>query len=164
MSQPAPVDPEEFKAALGTWPAGVTIVTTRHDGAVYGLTVSSFSSLSFDPLLVMVCINNTNHFIDLAERSKTFAVSILAVGQEDLSNHFASSGRDPMTSYAEHGTIEMVTGCPLFAGAAAHLDCEVRAMVPGGDHTIVVGEVVAAASNPEIEPLVYYRRKYRAAG
>jgi flavin reductase (NADH) len=163
MTNAAPVDPDAFKAALGTWPAGVTIVTTEDDGLVYGLTVSSFSSLSFDPLLVMVCINNTNHFVPMAERSRQFAVSILAQGQEELSNHFASSGRDPLPTYDEWGIDAMVTGCPVFAGAAAHLDCELEDMYPGGDHTIVVGRVVGASSNVDAEPLVYYRRKYRTA-
>ena len=163
MTSQAVVDPEAFKAALGTWPAGVTIVTTRDDGLVYGLTVSSFSSLSFDPLLVMVCINNTNHFVEMAARSGTFAVSILAQGQEALSNYFASSGRDPQPSYESHGTHVMSTGCPLFSGAAAYLDCEIQDMFPGGDHTIVVGRVVGAHADGAAEPLVYYRRKYRAA-
>jgi flavin reductase (NADH) len=163
MTASSPVDPETFKAALGTWPAGVTIVTTRQDGFVYGLTVSSFSSLSVDPLLVMVCINNANHFVPMAEHSRCFAISILAQGQEELSNHFASSGRDPLPSYDEWGTAKMVTGCPVFSGAAAQLDCEVEDMYPGGDHTIVVGRVVGCIYAADKEPLVYFRRKYRAA-
>jgi flavin reductase (DIM6/NTAB) family NADH-FMN oxidoreductase RutF len=157
------VDPDEFKAALGSWPAVVTIVTTRDDGNVYGLTVSSFSSLSFDPLMILVCVNNTNHFLDMARKSGVFAVSILSQGQDAISNAFAASGRDPVDSYAEFGVAELSTGCPVFNGAAAHLDCELEQAVPAGDHTIFIGRVVDVRANPDLDPLIYYRRAYRAA-
>jgi flavin reductase (DIM6/NTAB) family NADH-FMN oxidoreductase RutF len=157
------VNPDDFRSALGIWPAGVTIVTTRDGDMVYGLTVSSFSSLSFDPLMILVCINNSNHFLEMAQRSGVFAVSILAQGQDEISNLFAASGRDPVPSYAEHGVSEMVTGSPLFEGAAAHLDCELDQAVPAGDHTIVIGRVVGVTASAEAEPLIYYRRAYRSA-
>lgn len=164
MSDTPAVDPEEFKAALGSWPAGVTIVTTRDGDKVYGLTVSSFASLSFDPLLVLVCINNTNNFLEMAQSSGAFAVSILAQGQDSISNAFAASGRDPADSYDEFGVEELVTGCPLIKDAAAHLDCRLEQAVAAGDHTIVVGRVVGVAADSSREPLIYYRREYRAAG
>jgi flavin reductase (DIM6/NTAB) family NADH-FMN oxidoreductase RutF len=157
------VDPDEFKAALGSWPAGVTIVTTRDGDSVYGLTVSSFSSLSFEPLMILVCVNNTNHFLEMAQRSGVFAVSILAQGQDAVSNAFAASGRDPVPSYAEHGVTKMTTGSPVFDGAAAHLDCELEQAVPAGDHTIFIGRVVDVRANANLEPLIYYRRAYHAA-
>lgn len=157
------VNPDEFKAALGAWPAGVTIVTTRDGDKVYGLTVSSFSSLSFEPLMVLVCINNTNSFLELAERSGVFGVSILAQGQDEISNAFAASGREPVDSYDEFGTTSLVTGSPLIEGAAAHLDCELDHSVEAGDHTIVIGKVVGVTASTEQEPLIYYRRSYRAA-
>lgn len=163
MSEQAPaVDPEDFKSALGSWAAGVTIVTTRGtDNQVYGLTVSSFASLSMDPLLILVCIQNSNVLVDMVNTSGHFGVSILAVGQEDISTFFAKSGREPVTSYDQFDMEEWHTGSPLVSGAIAQLDCELHEAVPGGDHTIFVGRVVGAAATPDKEPLIYYRRGYR---
>lgn len=156
------VSPEDFKGALGSWAAGVTVVTTRHEGLVYGITVSSFSSLSMDPLLVLVCLADSNRLPRMIEDSGHFAVSILAEGQEAISGFFAVSGREPVAAYTDFETTGWVTGSPLIAGAIAHLDCEVDRMVPGGDHTIAIGRVVGAAFNPERKPLIYYRRGYRS--
>lgn len=157
----AAVNPDDFKGALGSWAAGVTIVTTRHDGLVYGITASSFSSLSIDPLLVLVCIARSNHLAELVPQSGRYAVTVLAEGQDDISNWFAISGRDPVPAYEAFDTFEMATGAPLIRGGIAHLDCELADALPGGDHIIAVGRVVAASFDPEKRPLVYFRRAYR---
>lgn len=156
------VHADEFKAALASWAAGVTIVTTRHDNLVYGITVSSFSSLSLDPRLVLVCLADTNRLPRMIEESKRFAVSILAEGQEDVSAYFAISGREPVPSFEEFGTIEWHTGSPIIDGAIAHLDCELYQSIPAGDHTIVIGRVLGAAARADKKPLIYYRRAYRS--
>lgn len=155
------VHPNDFKAALGAWAAGVTVVTTKAGGMVHGITASSFSSLSFDPMLVLVCVANTSRLVAMIEESKTFAVSILAEDQADVSQHFATSGREPVEKFEEIGTIEWHTGSPIVDGSLAHLDCELYASLPGGDHTIVVGKILGAAANVEKRPLMYYRRGYR---
>ena len=156
-----PVSPDDFKGALGSWAAGVTVVTTRHGGLVYGITVSSFSSLSIEPLLVLVCLADSNRLPRMIEESGKFAVSILAEGQEQVSGWFAVSGREPIARFEDFGTIERETGSPIIDGALAHLDCELDRTIPGGDHTIAIGRVVSAASDPTRRPLVYYRRGYR---
>jgi flavin reductase (DIM6/NTAB) family NADH-FMN oxidoreductase RutF len=159
------VHPDDFKGALGSWAAGVTVVTTRDRDAdmVYGITVSSFSSLSIDPLLVLVCLADSNRLPRMIEKSGRFAVSILAEGQEKISGYFAVSGREPSDKFEDDiGTIEAETGSPIIDGALAHLDCELDRAIPGGDHTIVIGRVVSAKSNPERKPLIYYRRGYRS--
>lgn len=155
------VHPDDFKAALGSWAAGVTVVTTKEAGMIYGITVSSFSSLSVDPLLVLVCLANSNRLPPMIEKSGHFAVSILAEGQEDISAFFATSKREPVAEWTEFGTVEKETGSPIITGAIAHLDCEVHELLPGGDHTIAVGHVVSAAADPSLKPLIYYRRGYR---
>ncbi|MFN0148792.1 MAG: flavin reductase family protein [Dehalococcoidia bacterium] len=155
------VSPDDFKGALGSWAAGVTVVTTRYNDHVYGLTVSSFSSLSVDPLLVLVCIMNTNRLMEMLSHSRTFAVSILAEGQDEISGYFSRSGREPVKQFEDFGTIEWHTGSPIIEGAVAHLDCELESLVPGGDHTIAIGRVVGAAFDPTRLPLIYYRRGYR---
>lgn len=158
---PAP-HPDEFKGALGSWAAGVTVVTTRHEDTVYGITVSSFSSLSLDPLLVLVCLADSNRLPRMIESSGHFAVSILAEGQESVSSWFAISGREPVEKFEDFGTIEWHTGSPIVDGAIAHLDCRLEQAIPGGDHTIVVGRVLGAAFDPNKKPLIYFRRGYRS--
>ncbi len=158
----AHVSPEDFKAALGSWAAGVTVVTTRLDGMVYGLTVSSFSSLSMDPRLILVCLADTNRMPKMISESKCFGVSILAEGQDEIATWFSKSGREPLAAFpAEIPTIEWETGSPLIAGALGHIDCELDAALPGGDHTIVVGRVLGAGADAAKKPLLYYRRGYR---
>jgi len=157
----AELHPDDFKAALGSWAAGVTVVTTRKDSLVYGITASSFTSLSLDPPLVLVCIANSNKLATMVQETKHFAVSILATDQEAAAAYFAKSGRDPVAHFEDFGTIELHTGSPIIEGALAHLDCELEMAVMGGDHTIAVGRVLGAASDPDKRPLLYYRRAYR---
>ncbi len=157
------VFPEDFKGALGSWAAGVTVVSTKLDGLAYGITVSSFSSLSIDPLLVLVSIQNSNALAAMIPQSKVFAVSILADDQQAISDAFSKSGREPaLTLGADVPTLDWHTGSPIVAGAIAHLDCHLEATLPGGDHTIVIGRVVGAAFEPTKEPLIYFRRRYRS--
>lgn len=156
------VHPDDFKGALGSWASGVTIVTTKNEGLVYGITVSSFSSLSIDPLLIVVCLASSNRLPLMIERSGHFAVSILAQGQDNVASYFATSKREPVPEFEDVGTIEVHTGSPIISGAIAHLDCEVHELLPGGDHVIAVGKVVGAASDPSLEPLLYYKRAYRS--
>lgn len=157
------VSPEDFKGALGSWASGVTVVTTALDDLVYGITVSSFSSLSLDPLLVMVALADSNHLPGMIKRSGHFAVSILADDQQDISAYFATSGRDPVRAFdVPVASRPWHTGSPIIEGAIAHLDCELQEAIQGGDHTIAVGRVVGAAFDPGRRPLVYFRRAYRS--
>jgi flavin reductase (DIM6/NTAB) family NADH-FMN oxidoreductase RutF len=157
------VSPEDFKGALGSWASGVTVVTTKLEGMVYGITVSSFSSLSVDPLLITVSLADTNHLPGMIKKSQQFAVSILASDQQDISAYFARSGRDPLPAFETPVKAKpWHTGSPIIEGAIAHLDCELEQVIQGGDHTIVVGRVVAAAYDASKQPLVYFRRAYRS--
>ncbi len=158
----ADVNPDDFKGALGSWAAGVTVVTTRHGDEVYGITVSSFSSLSVDPLLILVCLADSNRLPRMIKDSKHFAVSIMAEGQDAISSWFSKSGREPVKKFEDFGTIEWHTGSPIIDGAVAHLDCELFQAVQGGDHTIMIGKVLGAAYDPTKKPLIYYRRGYRS--
>ena len=156
------VSTDDFKAALGSWASGVTVVTTELDGMVYGITVSSFSSLSIDPKLILVSLQDTNHLPGMIKKSKKFAVSILAVGQEEVSGYFATSGREPTPSFDDSVPIRFGDGgCPVIEGALATLDCALEEAIQGGDHTIAVGRVLGATANPELQPLIYFRRAYR---
>lgn len=152
------VDDATFKLAMSQFTSGVTIVSTTHEGERYGLTVSSFASLSLAPPLVIVCVERSVKSHDAIAAARRFGVSILEAGQAVLSNRFASKVDDKFEGVA---TVTGSTGVPLIAGALCLIECTVRDILPGGDHTIFVGEVVRVSIG-EGEPLVYYRSAYRA--
>ncbi len=151
----------DFKAALASWVSGVSVVTATVAGKHYGLTVSSFSSLSLDPPLVLVCLQKSNRLPSMIEESQAFAVSILERSQEAASNYFASRGREPSEDFTTIPGGFSGTGQAVVDGALAVLSCRLHTMVPEGDHCIAVGEVVEAECR-EGEPLLYYRRAYRS--
>jgi flavin reductase (DIM6/NTAB) family NADH-FMN oxidoreductase RutF len=153
---------EGFKAALGSWASGVSVVTTNDHGMLYGLTVSSFSSLSLDPPLVLVCLHNENRLAQMIGQGGAFAVSVLAAGQEPASRYFARPGRVPTVDFTEIEGDWTQSGQPVIKGAIAWLVCTLHAQIPEGDHTIVVGRVVECYARTDGEPLVYWRRAYRA--
>lgn len=152
-----PVNDAEFKLALSHFASGVTVVTTEWNGKKYGMTVASFASLSLHPPLVLICIDRTVQTHDAIAAAGTFGVSILAKGQADLSNRFASRSDDKFSGVAiETG----VLGVPLIGGALARIECTLADRLPGGDHTIFVG-LVESIATAEGEPLIYYRGGYR---
>ena len=153
---------DRFKAAMGSWASGVSVVTTRRDNLLYGLTVSSLSSVSADPALVSVCINNANRAAAMIEESGWFAVSVLGAHQQDASNYFAQSGREPTEDFVEVDGSWTDSGLPIVAGAMAWLVCDVVQAVSAGSHVLFIGAVTDAGSDDSREPLVYWRRGYRS--
>ena len=146
---------------MRNWVAGVTIVTTAHGAERAGMTVSSFTSVSLNPPTVLVCLNKETYAHDLVMRSDVYAVSMLALGQQELSNRFA--GLDPTVTDRFAG-LEIViaeTGSPLLPGAIAWLDCVVRSKHDTSTHTIFIAEVVYAWSDADKIPLAYYNRGYQ---
>lgn len=152
---------DDFKNALSAWASGVSVVTTRADGLAYGLTVSSFSSVSLDPPLVLVCLGHGNRLAEMVTRSQRFAVSLLGRDQEEASNHFASRGREPEAELSGVPMVDTADGVPVVEGALAWLACEVHEMIDVGDHAIVIGRVTEARAAREGSPLVYWSRAYR---
>ena len=154
------IDETLFRQVLGHFGSGVTVVTTAHAGRLVGLTVSSFSSLSLRPPLVLVCIDNAAGSHAAISAAGKFAVNILAEGQEYLSRRFASTEAEKFTA----GTFELSPrGLPLISGALAQIECTLHSTLPGGDHTIFVGEVQAAQCH-DGRPLLYYRSGYHTLG
>ncbi|AWI55593.1 flavin reductase (plasmid) [Aquabacterium olei] len=133
------IDPKAFRQALGNFPTGVTVVTTVDtDGTPRGLTANSFTSVSLDPALVLVCLGKTTASHPVFMEADRFAINILAEDQRDISGLFASKSPDKFSQAAWHpGT----TGAPLIAGAVAWFDCTVHQRVDAGDHTILIGQV-----------------------
>jgi len=155
---------DDFKGALASWASGVSVVTTNADGMLYGLTVSSFTSLSLDPPLVLVCLANANRLPAMILDAGGFAVSMLNRGQEDASNFFARRGREPTRDFTEVDGLWTDSGIPVVAGALAYIVCKHQRSIEEGDHTIVIGEVVEAQSAEGLQPLLYWRRGYRSIG
>ncbi len=160
--QVEPADLERtFRRVMGRFASGVTVVTMAHNGELRGITVSAFCLVSFKPPLVLVCIDRLAQSHELIEASQAFAVSILSDRHEFLSERFAS--RAPLVDEAFTGVPYRVavTGAPILDGCLGWLDCRLWASYGGGDHTIFVGEVVAAGLGEEREPLLYFRHQYR---
>lgn len=153
-----PVDDSAFRQALSQFATGVTVVITRDaSGAPAGLTVSAFTSVSMNPYLVLVCIDERSDAHDAIGESGIFGISILGEAQEDLSRRFAARGPGKFEGLAlEQGE----TGALLVPGAVAHLECAVASTHRGGDHTIYLGEVRVIRVAPG-RPLVYHRGAYR---
>lgn len=153
--------PATFKDVLSQWASGVSVVTTNDDGMLYGLTVSSFSSVSLDPPLVLVCLANGNRILSMIEAARGFAVSVLAADQQAASAYFARPGRLPTTDFTEIEGEWTPSGLPVIANALAWVTCELHAALPQGDHTIVVGRVGASHVRRDAQPLLYWSRAYR---
>lgn len=152
-----PIDALEFRRALGQFPTGITVVTTKApDGSPMGLTVNAFSSVSLDPPLVLVCIDNRSDTHSGFESSRVFGVSVLAEDQEHFSRRFARPGREKFLARDLHlGE----TGVALVPGALVHIECRLNARLPSGDHTIYVGEAVRLVVRPG-RPLLFHASGY----
>ena len=151
-----------FRQAAGRFASGVTVVTTRASQGHYGVTVSSFASLSLNPLLVTVSINRSSPFLQYVRSAEAFAVSVLASDQQQVAAYFAARGRTPEPAgFATVPTTSEETGAPIIDGCLSWFDCTVEDLLPGGDHEILVGRVAAAGGRTG-EPLVYWAGGYRA--
>ena len=151
-------DPRQFRQALGAFTTGVTIVTTRgQDGQDYGLTANSFNSVSIDPPLVLWSINKDSSSAQAFTEGSHFAVHILATDQEALSNRFAKSASDKFQALElQRGPCDV----PLLDGCSARFQCKTTYQYEGGDHIILVGEVLAF-DRFDKDPLVFHGGGYR---
>jgi flavin reductase (DIM6/NTAB) family NADH-FMN oxidoreductase RutF len=152
-----PIDDAHFKLALSHFASGVTIVTTEHEGRPFGMTVASFASLSLNPKLVLVCIETSVKTHEAIAAAGKFGVSILASDQTGISSKFASRSDDKFTGVdIFRGALDL----PMITGALTTIECKVQAQLPGGDHSIFVGEVIDIQTR-EGDPLLYFRSGYR---
>ena len=160
---PADVGARAFRQAMGSFPTGVTVVTVACDGGMHGMTVNSFSSVSLDPMLVLVCLDQTSRGLGLIERAGAFAVNVLSAGQWDVSRWFARRHRPAGVAMFDGVSFEPgVTGAPVLIEATASFDCRLRQSHRAGDHVIVLGEVVALVHRPQLEPLIFHAGTYKA--
>lgn len=141
---------------MGRFATGVTVVTTKADDELAGLTANAVASLSLDPPLVLVAVDRKAHSHAVLMRGRCFAMNILAVGQAERSNHFAAPGPKDFSGIPLQ---DGETGAPVFADALAWVDCRVVEILPGGDHDIFVGQIVAGDAR-DGEPLLYFGGSY----
>ena len=162
MAHALAFDSKEYRRALGTYPTGVTVVTTlAPDGAPVGITVNSFASLSLEPPLVLWALNTGSASLGAFDRAQYFAVNILAEDQVELSRRFASPAANKFSHLEVHAGIE---GVPLIAGCAACLECRAAARHNGGDHILFIGHVERFGYDAQKRPLVFFAGKYLTAG
>jgi flavin reductase (DIM6/NTAB) family NADH-FMN oxidoreductase RutF len=151
------VAPEAFRDTLKLFASGITIVTATLDGVRFGMTCTSFASVSLEPPLVIVCLERDSHTLAAVSGANYFAVSILGTEQEDIARSFSRPGDKPFDEFPNHPA---PNGASLIEGAIGWLACEVVSNVVSGDHNVVVGRVEDCAS-AEGPPILYFNRGYR---
>jgi flavin reductase (DIM6/NTAB) family NADH-FMN oxidoreductase RutF len=159
-------DIDSYRRAMGRFATGVTMLTTRTRDVDYAMTASALTSVSLEPLLLLVCIEREARFHDVVLEAGIWGVSVLTVGDRAGADWLATRGR-PL-----HGQLDRIphhhgprTGVALLDGALSTFECRTTAVHPAGDHSIVVGEVVSVTSEPHPgEALVYYRGRYGSLG
>jgi len=151
-----------FRRVMGRFTTGVTIVTTRLGDKLHGMTANAVTSLSLDPMLVLVCVDTNADTHDILKQAGIFAVNILGQEQAHISQQFAR--KDLGLSHGLEGVAHRfsVTGCPIIDGSLAYLDCRTVTEHHGGDHTIFIGEVLDAHETSDGRPLVFYAGGYGA--
>lgn len=152
------IDTNAYKQVMGSFPSGVTVITTLDDdGQIVGLTASAFSSLSMDPALVLFCPNYSSDSYPVLIKSKRFAIHLLSANQRDEAYAFAKKGKDKAQGI--DWTLSEL-GNPILANATAIIECELWREYEGGDHAILVGAVKnLIVPEQEVVPMIYCRGK-----
>ena len=145
---------------MASWTTGVAVVTSRADDGPRGATTNALTSLSLDPLLVLVALDHRSNTLDAVRGSGRFCINVLAAEQEQIARRFATKASgDEKLAGVPH---ELVDGVPVLAGVVAWLACELDRELEGGDHTILLGRPLEAGSDPGLQPLVFHGGRYHA--
>ena len=151
---------QAFKQSLAQFASGVTVVTTMHAGHRQGLTVSAFNSVSLSPPLVSICVDCKLDVHAAICASGVFAVNLLAQQQLQYGMRFAGMVAGLTDRFEGIDTLTAITGSPLLPNTLAWLDCRVWQVYAGGDHSIIVGEVLATECGAGLAPLIYHNRNW----
>jgi flavin reductase (DIM6/NTAB) family NADH-FMN oxidoreductase RutF len=157
------MDAAGFRKIMGHFATGITVVTTSvEEGKLHGMTANAVTSVSLDPLLLLVCVTRTSHAYDELLRASHFGINVLAEDQERLSRLFAER-RPPEQGQLRGARYHLgPSGSPLLEGCLAYLECEIRERFHGGDHDIFLGEALHGDVSRDAPPLLYYRGGYRS--
>lgn len=150
------VDPRDYRATMGLFATGVTVITASDGQQIRGMTANSLTSVSLDPLLLLVCVNRNARMAPVISAATQFAVNILRTDQEAIARHFAGRPQPDL----DIPMIELA-GAPVLRDSLATLVCARDRILDGGDHLIVLGRVLALRRAAEGEPLLYFAGAYR---
>ena len=155
-----PPTKDDFRKAMGRFATGVTVITTGADGEVHGMTANAVTSVSLEPMMLLLCVDKDADSHELLSRAGVFAVNILSDNQQEISNRFAI--KDDADTHGLDGVPHTIgkTGAPILEGALAYLDCRTVTEQEAGDHTIFIGEVVDAGFEDDGSPLLFYSGQY----
>jgi flavin reductase (DIM6/NTAB) family NADH-FMN oxidoreductase RutF len=163
-SRPTTVSQAEFRRALGTFATGVTVITVDQDGEVHGMTANAFTSVSLEPLLVLVCVDHRARTHAHLHAKKRFGINVLAEDQKAISEYYARSTETHQHAEGAGAHFDRTAhGTPVLHAALAYLECRLHSAQPAGDHTIFIAEVEDVVVR-EGEPLLFYRGNYRKIG
>src|SRR6266700_1741365 len=159
------LDQETFRQAMGCFATGVTVITVDYEGEVQGMTANAFTSVSLDPLLVLVCVDHQARTHSHLQTRKRFGINVLSEQQRAVSEHYARPDRDPSRAEREAGAKfdRTAHGTPVLHGALAYLECRLQSAQDAGDHTIFIAEVEDVVVRTG-KPLLYFQSGYRAIG
>ncbi len=158
------VDPLEFRSIIGHFATGVTVITAAAGEELQGMTANAVSSLSLDPVMVLICVDKSTHTHGVLERGGVFAVNILGEHQEQLSRIFAKRAEPELGMLRGQPFRFGASGAPILEDCMAFFDCRVADVLQGGDHSIFLGEVIDQGVVHDMKPLLFYRGKYHALG
>src|SRR5437016_6604931 len=152
------IDSQELRRILGHFPTGVTVITTKDTtGSPFGLTANAFTSLSLNPPLILICVDKGAQCYSCFVESNVFTVNFLHEDQEEISRRFATKGADKFAGLKwQPGS----NGAAIIDGVMGYVECKITESHDGGDHTIVVGEIVNASAKGE-RPLLFFKGKYQ---
>jgi len=159
------LNPTEFRKAMGAFATGVTIITMDLDGEVHGMTANAFTSVSLDPMLVLVCVDHSTRTHAHLHEKKRFGINVLCEDQRAISEYYARPERVHERAEAEAGARFDRTshGTPILHGALAYLECRLQSAEQAGDHSIFIAEVEDVVVGTG-DPLLFFRGKYRTVG
>lgn len=155
------VQAEQLRAAMRFWASGVTVVTAQHNGVQHGMTVSSFTSLSLEPPLVMVSLRSETRTREMITHARTFGITLLSAQQQVISNRFAGRVPESVKRFEGIETFTLESGAPFLRGGMAFFDCRVVATYQAGTHHVLIAQVLAVQTDETQQPLLYFNRDYR---
>lgn len=154
------VDPMEYRRVVGNFATGVAVVTAGKGDSCQAVTVNSFTSVSLEPTLLLVCLTTSSRTRSEIMKSKVFNINVLSEGQEHVSRMFATS-QDDNSWVQELKCTDGALGAPLIPDCLAYMECELTETHDAGDHTIMIAEVQRAFTpDEEGRPLLFFRGKY----
>ena len=151
---------DEYRRLIGCFATGVTVITAARGSEVRGMTANAVTSVTLEPLLLLVCVDKRTITYRFMEESGAFAVNILAEDQEQISRALASRDSEEARRLVGYTYRRGVTGSPILEGCVAYVECQVTEVFPGGDHSIFIGRVEDGGILREVQPLLFYRGKY----